>query len=381
MDPLREALARAAPQGRVVVVEFSSPSSGPCLMLERATWPDPAVKAWLEEKAVFLNVDGPRHPDLVLGHRIGNFPTILLLRADGSELDRLVGYRAPHEFLGDAQSALDGRDTLTRAREAVAQDLDAVEKRIALADVLADKGLSVEALIEYLWCYDEGVEHDPRFANLRLAMLAPRIAGLGKVHPPALEALRQRRDSADRSHLNNPHDEVAARESVELSASLGEDSRLLQTYDRLPVGHLRRSLFSQARGALLAEKRYAEVLAAGEDTQERLDKALVDYLRAAAARTSDSGELDYLRGKASAIAVRLFEVFLGFGRAEEARTAASRVFGINPSGAAYAAFLEAATRAGDAAVLGELRARAENALPALPPDEQALLTKALTPGS
>src|SRR5262249_40517361 len=89
----KDACTEAAKSKRVVMVDFYTTWCLPCRKLDQTTWKDKAVLAWLKDHCVCLKVDAEKEEELAKRHKIASFPTILLLKPDGSELDRLVGYR------------------------------------------------------------------------------------------------------------------------------------------------------------------------------------------------------------------------------------------------------------------------------------------------
>src|SRR5208283_2288937 len=91
-----EAAAKAAAsEGKLVFIDFFTTWCGPCKQLDARTWSDPAVGRLVGEKAVALKIDAEKQSDLAVLYRIDAYPTLLLLKADGTEIDRLVGFREP----------------------------------------------------------------------------------------------------------------------------------------------------------------------------------------------------------------------------------------------------------------------------------------------
>ena len=115
LDQARQAAADAGK--RFVLVDFYTVWCGPCKKLDETTWRDQGVRNWLSKEAVCLKVDAEKDEALAAKYRINVYPTVLILRPDGSEIDRLVGYRDGKAFLADAREALAGNDSLSRARK------------------------------------------------------------------------------------------------------------------------------------------------------------------------------------------------------------------------------------------------------------------------
>ena len=159
---------------------------------------------------------------------------MLLLRPDGTEIDRLVGYRDAKTFLADAREALAGNDSLSRARKPLdGANANNPMLRMSYADALAQKGRTEDALSEYLWCFDHGLEHGPSFTGVRLSFLLGKIVQLGRTHPAALDELRKRRDAARKSLEDGKGDFRTAMDVTALNQNVGEPEQTLALYDRI----------------------------------------------------------------------------------------------------------------------------------------------------
>ena len=254
------ALKQAGEQQKIVLIDFFTTWCGPCKMLDQTTWTDAKVAALLVEKTVALKIDAEKEAALAKKYKINAYPTVLLLKADGTIIDRLIGYRAPDVFIADFNSALSGKSSLERARETADADggLDPM-KREDFGDALAQSGKKDEALTEYLWCFDEGLKHAPAYVGVRSSYLLSAIARLAKNYPPALEALKTRRDAAKQSLANNPRDRTAAGDFSSLNHALEDDAATLAYFDELPAGSpVRTAIGYHVFGLLLEAKRYAD---------------------------------------------------------------------------------------------------------------------------
>jgi hypothetical protein len=143
---------------------------------------------------------------------------------------------------------------------------------------LARAGKHKEALDEYLWCFDHGLKHNPAYYGVRLSFLLMYIKDLGETYPPAIQALRQRRDAAEKAILSGRGTPQQAHDFVALCEALGDVPRALAALDKLknagPDQAPVRELLSRALIApLLQAKRYKEIVAAFRDPRDsaRLD--------------------------------------------------------------------------------------------------------------
>lgn len=101
------------------------------------------------------------------------------------------------------------------------------------------------ALNEYLWLFDEGMISLASFSGVRRTGLVKEIADLGKIHPPALSALRERIAVAAKILENSPGDEDALRDLTSLNRILGQPQRNVELYDQLSPGDPMRQKLSQ----------------------------------------------------------------------------------------------------------------------------------------
>ena len=105
-----EAASKLAGQtGKIVLVDFYTTWCGPCKLLDKTTWTDAAVIQLLEQKTVALRIDAEKEAALAQHYKILAYPSVLLIKPDGTEIDRLVGYREPKAFIDDFNAALGGR--------------------------------------------------------------------------------------------------------------------------------------------------------------------------------------------------------------------------------------------------------------------------------
>ena len=215
-------------------MDFYTTWCGPCKKLDETTWKDQGVRNWLAKEAICLKVDAEKDVALAEKYRINAYPTVLLPRPDGAEIDRLVGYRDATTFMADVRDAMAGNDVLSRARKKlVGANANDPSLRMSYADALAQKGRTEDALSEYLWCFDHGLEHQPAFTGVRLSFLLSRIVQLGRSHPAALEELRKRRDAARKALEGGKADFKTAMDFTALNQNLGEPGQTLGLYDRL----------------------------------------------------------------------------------------------------------------------------------------------------
>ncbi len=330
--PVDRALVKAAEQRRVVLIDFYTTWCGPCKLLDSTTWRDEKVIALLKQESIPLKINAEKEAALSRKYAINAYPTILLLRPDGSVLDRMVGYQKPELFLGSFQSALKGLTALDRARKAVADagqdDLKGqVNARQNLARVLMQQGRDEDALKEFLWLYDDGMKRNPSSRGVRNSFLLSDWARLGRDYPPALEALRQHRNAAQRQFLVSPEDASLALDLTSLNHALKEDQATLGIFDQLPPDSPgRKMLGPSVWDLLMAQKRYADAL------QVRSPGDLLgEIARQESMLPKDPTIRKIFQARWLELAASGLEALVAVGRPEEAKPLVKKALTIDPS--------------------------------------------------
>ena len=101
-----KALESSGREGKPLLVYFRAKGSGPSLQMEGTTWGASDVQTWLHDRVVAIRVDADEHPDLAVARSIDRLPVCLFLRADGSEIGRVVGYQPPDWFVKESDAVL-----------------------------------------------------------------------------------------------------------------------------------------------------------------------------------------------------------------------------------------------------------------------------------
>lgn len=101
------AKARAAADGKLVMIDFYTTWCGPCKQLDRQTFPDPrVVKA--SKQLIALKQDAEKEGRHVAKeYGVNAFPTILFVDGEGKLRDRIIGFASPDEFAPRMQQIID----------------------------------------------------------------------------------------------------------------------------------------------------------------------------------------------------------------------------------------------------------------------------------
>lgn len=369
------ALEKATAEKKVVMIDFYTTWCGPCKMLDKQTWPDEDVRTWINEHAIALKVDAEKKRDLAKRFKVRAYPTIVFVKSDGTTLDSIVGFRSPKDFIAAAKGALSGKPADVRAKEKFEEgDQNDPMERSRHADRLAQLGKHKEALEHYLWCFDEGHKANPAFVGVRGSFLLGKISRLGQSYPPAIKALEERRNRAEKTvsdFVDGKHTgslrlvREASDDLTIINDELEENARTIKLYDRLiecelaGVEEIRRNLFHRIKDDLIAAKRYDDYLRDGDplrdlqfDIRMYRDQAHRDDRIPKEAREMLAA---HVRDNLAKSAGRYYEVYLGTGRIKQAKTVQQEVLDVLTTEAVFDSLIDGAVRAGRYDVLEGLR--------------------------
>lgn len=335
-----EAAARAEADERIVFIDFFTTWCLPCKEMDRTTFQDPEVAAWLAEHAIALKVDAEENEtNEALAARFGvkSFPNYVYLTPKGELLDRITGKKDSAEFLELSASVVAGDNAVIRARRALAQgDQNDPMLRMQLAKAHWEMGRYDEALREYLWCFDEGTEQHPgKYHGVRLSFLLGDIARLGESYRPAKDALVERRDEARQRVLAGEAGD-AARVFARINAELGAGSATVSLFDSVKDHNVlheeaARSLVREIFHMLVDKHRYTEV-ATHLDVPERAARHLraFDNLVQLEEDLNVGEEILNAHRQANAIRTRqgvaaCYQVLIGVGEHEGAASIANKL--------------------------------------------------------
>ena len=364
-EPFREltfdqALSTAKKEKKLVMVDFYATWCGPCKMLDRTTWKDEKVQAWLKKSTVPLKIDAEKERELASRYHINAYPTMVFIQPDGTVKGRLRGYLPPEQFVGQAEAAVTGEGALGAAKASVKASPNDPNAHVALADALSESGKQKEALAEMVWAFDHGLENDPGFAKARATTLLGSMSELAKEYPPARQALVERRAAARAKLIAGAADPVARDDLPRLDFALGQRDSTIRVFEELknlgPSHEESRRAIGVAISDLLFERqRYADFLACAGDMTGKLESLLSKAVQAEAEVDSlPNGDQKraYIGQQLTAIwnaSLQGYEALLGGGKKEDADRVAQAILAFRGNAQTFERLANAADRVGDSA--------------------------------
>jgi thiol-disulfide isomerase/thioredoxin len=356
------ALKLARKKHKIVLVDFFTTWCVPCRMLDATTWRDPEVAALLKKKTIALRIDAEKEPDLARRYGVQVYPTVALIKPNGTVIDRLVGYQDAKMFVTNLTFSLAGKTSLVRAQEAVEKaqhDPHAfVDARYRLGDELTRAGDYQEALGEYLWCLDEGMIRVPAYTGVRASFLLGSIASLAKQYPPAWDALKTRRDEARQKLEKSPNDRQAGGDFANLNHCLGDDQATLTYFDKLPPDAPQREALGYYLFDLLLEaKRYDDALAAVPYARFKQTFGFtVSRIQSPGGTPLPASAAEAMRDFAVRSGAKQLEALAGTGKLDDARALLKEILALKPSEEAISMVRKHLERAGHPELLNGIAA-------------------------
>jgi thiol-disulfide isomerase/thioredoxin len=190
------AAAKAKDAGKLLLIDFTATWCPPCKMMEKQTWPDEKVRAWVAEHAVAIQVDIDKQQDLAHSFGIKAVPTVVFLRA-GTELDRHTGFRSATDLVAWGDGVLAGKheprhDLVDTSGLLHSDDVD--KRYEAAREALSRRDYDV-ALQHYVWLWPN-TRGIPRYAAVRTSSMLIDMAALAKLYEPARVTFRHILDQA-----------------------------------------------------------------------------------------------------------------------------------------------------------------------------------------
>lgn len=183
---LAPALTDATAHHQLVLVDFTASWCGPCARMDQLVWQRADIEALARQHFVALRVDTEEPAGAALRDRfhVSAMPTLLVLRADGTEFDRVVGENNGETVLALLRAWAQGGASFDVLRARLEQTPNDVALRFDVASRWVNRGDAAHArpLLEQV------VREDPRNASghaaQALLLLGERVA-LALEHNPA----------------------------------------------------------------------------------------------------------------------------------------------------------------------------------------------------
>ena len=108
--------------------------------MDNDTYSDERIIKYASENLISIKIDAEKGsgPEQKKKYRVRGYPTILLLDSFGNEIDRIVGYRPPDEFMAELARIESGTNTLSSLQSKYLRNMDDPSLELTLAEKYID---------------------------------------------------------------------------------------------------------------------------------------------------------------------------------------------------------------------------------------------------
>ena len=115
--------------------------------MDSDTYTNKKIIEFAKNNLISIKIDAEKGtgPEQKIKYRVRGYPTILLLDSLGNEMDRIVGYRPPEEFLKELTRIKNGKNTLSDLQSKIAKNSGDISLQFDLAKKYIDLNVSDSA--------------------------------------------------------------------------------------------------------------------------------------------------------------------------------------------------------------------------------------------
>jgi tetratricopeptide (TPR) repeat protein len=199
--------------------------------LEDSTFTNKEVIA-LSKDMIFVKAEAKQDTATRDQYKIAGFPTVILMKSSGEEIDRIYGYLPPGKFVSTIQSYLQGKETLEDMKNRFQVDSTNVE----LAFKLADKYEARRGYDEASFYYQKVVALDPENKKGKSKESLFNLANLERRKKEYLKAV----DTFKNFLKEYPEDEMSQDAEIYIAdsyAQAGDTTKALELFQKFLTNH------------------------------------------------------------------------------------------------------------------------------------------------
>ena len=146
-DSFETILEKARAENKYVLIDFYTTWCGPCKKMDKETYTAIGVQEFLSEM-IAVKIDCEKGEGIEVGKkfRVHVWPSIALLRPDGEEIDRAVGFLDADDFLKVMNNYKNGIETVAYYEQKVKENPQDADTWKILGIKYTDAGRSTEAI-------------------------------------------------------------------------------------------------------------------------------------------------------------------------------------------------------------------------------------------
>ena len=230
------AQAQAKTEAKLFLVDATATWCGPCKKMDKTSWVDDKVVAWVKQHAIAAQIDVDAQKETASALKIEAMPTIIVFK-DGKEYDRIVGYKSTDDLLEWLNGVLQGKHAIDKVIADAGDRNDPavkinVEARMDLARTLASNKKFDLATEEFLWLWQHMLEHNQGYSGVRVSFMASDMTKLAEQYEPAKVAFTKLRDAARQKMDAGSKNRDVILDWFVLCEIVGDEDAILAWFDK-----------------------------------------------------------------------------------------------------------------------------------------------------
>ena len=139
--PLAEATTKAEAQKKPVMIDFITDWCRWCDTLDARTYSDADVASFVNDRLVAIKIDAEKGEGIDIARKYGvnAYPTIVFIKPDGGEIDRILGYVAAAPFLQTVKDYVHGVNTIGALQTELKKNPNDAQLHYAMATKQLDR--------------------------------------------------------------------------------------------------------------------------------------------------------------------------------------------------------------------------------------------------
>jgi len=239
--PLSEAITRADAEKKPVMIDFITDWCRWCDTLDLHTYSDKNVAEFVNSNLVPIKIDAEKGEgiDIAKKYGVAAYPTIVVIKSNGDEIDRILGYVPAEPFLKTITDYVHGRNTITSLQAELEKNPNDATLQYALAEKFQDRNNAAKAAVHFQRVlaldpnnslgHNEEAQYAVALSTFRSSKDPSQLIAFVDQYPKS-EMVRQALATIWRSYIKSKDGENARKYFLKTMVILPNDAGLMNNY-------------------------------------------------------------------------------------------------------------------------------------------------------
>jgi thioredoxin-related protein len=239
--PLKEALTKADAEKKPVMIDFITDWCRWCDTLDVHTYSNEHVAGFINANLVPIKIDAEKGEGIEIAKKYGvaAYPTIVVIKSNGEEIDRILGYVPAEPFLKTITDYVEGRNTIGTLQADLEKKPDDASLQYALAEKFQDRNNAAKAAEHFQKVlaldpnnslgHNEEAQYAVALSAFRSSKDPSQLVSFVD-HYPKSEMIRQALSTIWRSYIKAKDAENARKYFLQTMEKLPNDAGLMNNY-------------------------------------------------------------------------------------------------------------------------------------------------------